>query len=130
MPRILIIDDDDPFRTMLRMTLTKLGYDVIEAPNGKLGLSLHLASPADLVMTDLIMPEQEGLETIRLLRRKQPEVKIVAMSGGGRINARDFLVVARMFGANRTLVKPFSREQLEATLAELLGPQPAAPQPG
>jgi DNA-binding response OmpR family regulator len=130
MPRILIIDDDEPFRTMLRMTLTKLGYDVIEAPNGKLGLSLHLASPADLVMTDLIMPEQEGLETIRLLRRKQPEVKIVAMSGGGRINARDFLVVARMFGANRTLVKPFSREQLEATLAELLGPQPAAPQPG
>jgi DNA-binding response OmpR family regulator len=129
MPRILLIDDDEPFRTMLRITLTKLGHEVLEAPNGKLGLRLHFASPADLVMTDLIMPEQEGLETIRQLRGKQPAVKIVAMSGGGRINARDFLVVAKMFGANRTLVKPFSLEELQATLAELLGPPPAAPQP-
>ncbi len=121
MSRILLVDDDEPFRKMLRLTLTKLGYEVVEAANGKEALRLHAALPADLVITDLVMPEREGLETILELRRQQPTLKIIAMSGGGRINARDFLVIAKVFGASRTFTKPFATADLAAAVAELLG---------
>jgi CheY-like chemotaxis protein len=122
MPKILLVDDNDLFRCMLRKTLLKLGYEVEEATNGREAMRRHSAAPAHLVLTDLIMPDCEGLETIGALRKQDPQVKIVAMSGGGRINARDFLVVARYMGANRTLAKPFSHEELVGTLAELLPP--------
>lgn len=126
MHRILLVDDDDSFRTMLRLTLAKLGYEVIEADNGAEALRLVDNDATDVVITDLIMPEKEGLETIQTLHRVHPSVKIIAMSGGGRINARDFLVVAKMFGAHRTLVKPFSNQQMVAAIEELLGkPIPA-----
>lgn len=122
MHRILLVDDDDTFRTMLRLTLAKLGYEVIEAGNGVEALRLIDKNATDVVITDLIMPEKEGLETIQTLRRLHPSVKIIAMSGGGRIHAApDFLVVAKMFGAHRTLVKPFSNEQMIAAIDELLG---------
>jgi DNA-binding response OmpR family regulator len=119
MRRILLVDDDDSFRKMLRLTLVKLGYDVLEAGDGKEALRLIHEAPPDVVMTDLIMPEKEGLETIQALRRTHPSVKIIAMSGGGRINARDFLVVAKLFGAHRTLIKPFSNQEMTAALDEL-----------
>lgn len=119
MPRILIVDDDDAFRKMLRTTLQKLGYDAGEAANGKQAMREQQAAPADVVITDLIMPEQEGLETIQALRRLHPGVRIIAMSGGGRLNARDFLTAARLFGADRTFTKPFAHADLVAAIDEL-----------
>jgi DNA-binding response OmpR family regulator len=121
MARILLVDDDEPFRKMLRLTFTKLGYEVVDAANGREALRLHAALPADLVITDLIMPEREGLEIIMELHKRQPALKIIAMSGGGRINARDFLVIAKTFGASRTFTKPFATAELAAAVAELLG---------
>src|SRR5471030_3027511 len=89
MARILLIDDDDSVRTMLRQTLTHFGHTVIEARNGKEGLALFPHAAADLVITDIVMPEQEGLGVLLEWRSKEPPVKIIAMSGGGRINATD-----------------------------------------
>jgi CheY-like chemotaxis protein len=105
---------------MLWLTLIKMGYDAVEAANGREAVKLYHQLPADLLLTDLIMPEQEGLETIQTFRRDHPAVKIIAMSGGGRINAKDFLVVAKMFGAERTLTKPFATRELLSAIAELL----------
>jgi CheY-like chemotaxis protein len=119
MTKLLLIDDDDAFRKMLRLTLVKLGYQVTEAGNGKEALKRHAEDPADIIITDLIMPEKEGLETIQDFRAKHPGVKIIAISGGGRINARDFLVVAKVFGADRTFTKPFANADLAKALSEL-----------
>jgi len=83
MARILLIDDDAPVRRTLRKMLERQGYEVEEAPDGKAGLTLYQENPADLIITDLIMPEMEGIETIMELRRRFPDVKIIAMSGGG-----------------------------------------------
>lgn len=125
MNRILLVDDDDDFRRMIQLTLQKFGYEVIEARNGKEALRLQRESGADVMLTDLIMPEQEGLETIQAFRRQFPHVNIIAMSGGGRYNLTDFLATARLFGAKRTLVKPFAKEALLAAVQAVL-PSPAA----
>jgi DNA-binding response OmpR family regulator len=119
--RILLVDDDESFRKMLRKTLIKLGYEVLEARNGKEAIELSDNNPVELVLTDIVMPEKEGLETIGVLRRKFPKIKIIAMSGGGRGSASDYLKVAKMMGANRVIVKPFSYEQISAVVAGLLG---------
>jgi CheY-like chemotaxis protein len=84
MVRILIIDDNDPFRYLLRLTLEQAGYEVVDACNGREGLSRYRAAPTDVVIIDLFMPTQEGLETIQALRRERPTVKIIAISGGDR----------------------------------------------
>lgn len=120
MPRILIIDDDDAFRTMLRLSLRRLGHEVEEAANGRQGLLRQRTEPADLVITDLIMPEKEGLETIRELRAEFPALKIIAISGGGRVNPRDFLKIAGLFGAQCTLEKPFSIADLAGAIDAVL----------
>jgi|ERR1700694_4305764 len=120
MPRILLIDDDELFRNMLRATLEQLGYIVTEARDGQEGIALHQLRPADLVITDLIMPGKEGLETIHELRRLQPGLKIIAMSGGGRVPAADFLHIAKKMGAARVFTKPFANEAMATVIAELL----------
>ena len=123
MVRILVIDDDDDFRHMLRMALEQDGYVVEEARNGLEGSQRQRTEPVDLVITDILMPEQEGLETIQTLRQEFPEIKITAISGGvGRLN---FLPHARLFGALRTLQKPFTLQQLYDMVREVL--QPPAP---
>jgi CheY-like chemotaxis protein len=121
MKRILLADDDDSFRKMLRKTLVKMGFEVAEANNGNEALKAFAHNPPDLVITDLVMPEKEGLETINALRRIHAGVKIIAMSGGGRGNAVDYLKVAKMLGADRVLSKPFSNEEIATALDELLG---------
>ena len=120
MPRILVVDDDESFRKMLRLTLVKMGHEVREARNGLEAVALYDQEPADLVMTDVIMPEQDGLETIRLMRRAHPALKIIAMSGGGRVNATDYLRIATSMRANRVLAKPFKIEEMAAVLDDLL----------
>ncbi|MDY6951804.1 MAG: response regulator [Thermodesulfobacteriota bacterium] len=120
-PRVLVIDDDVGIRTMLRRLLEGAGYEVTEAPDGNQGIYLYRQDPVDLVITDIIMPEKEGLETIRELRRDFPKVKIVAISGGGRIRADEYLPMAEKFGADRTLAKPFDPKELLDAVHELVG---------
>jgi len=120
MARILLTDDDESFRRMLRLTLVRLGHTVDEAKDGAQAWTKFQAQPADLVIMDLIMPEKEGLETIRQFRKNRVAVKILAISGGGRVDARDMLTVARQFGADAALPKPFSNEELAQALKLLL----------
>jgi DNA-binding response OmpR family regulator len=128
--RILLIDDDDSFRTMLRLTLVHFGYTVIEARNGKEGIALFKEANADLVITDIVMPEKEGLEVVMELRTKQvPPVKIIAISGGARRNVSDNLHMAKLLGAAKVLAKPFSNEVLIAAINELLPGGGASAQP-
>lgn len=120
MPKILIIDDDEQVRALLFEILERAGFDIIEAVNGAQGLSLFRAQPADLVITDLIMPEKEGVETILELRQEFPNVRIVAMSGGGRNSCRDYLQIASQLGARRTIAKPFSRQEILDAVSDAL----------
>jgi DNA-binding response OmpR family regulator len=121
MARILIIDDDDQVRKMLRLTLNAAGFDVVEAQDGKIAMKLfHQDLTVDLVITDLIMPEKEGIETIIELRRDFPKVPIIAISGGGRIDPNDYLLLAKKLGAQITLEKPFSRKDIINAVNELI----------
>jgi len=120
MARILLIDDDNTLRTMLRLTLTHFGHTVIEARNGREGLELFSQAETDLVITDIVMPEKEGLEVLMALRHRDPPVKIIAISGGGRVSATDYLRIARQMGAAKVLAKPFSNRALIAAIDELL----------
>jgi DNA-binding response OmpR family regulator len=128
MPRILLIEDDDAVRDTLHEILKQLGYDVTEARDGKQGLALFKAAGADVVITDIVMPEMEGMQVIRELRQIDPAVKIIAMSGGGRQSAQDYLKVARILGAVRILPKPFPSQILDATIREILAESPNPPQ--
>jgi CheY-like chemotaxis protein len=121
MKRIMVIEDEEGLRAMLRLCLEKLGYAVTEAGDGKVALALLEKQPVDLILTDLMMPEKEGLETIRELRKGQPNLKIIAMSGGGRTDSRDNLKMAKLFGATTVFAKPFSFEQLGKAVADILG---------
>jgi len=120
MARILLIDDDEQVLDMLYESLTREGYDVLRASNGEQGLRLYRQKPVDLIITDIIMPEKEGIETIIELRRDFPDVKIIAMSGGGRIGTKDYLHLAKIFGVQRTFTKPVAREQLLDAIKALL----------
>jgi two-component system, chemotaxis family, chemotaxis protein CheY len=117
---ILIIDDDDQPRHMLQQVLTRAGYEVIDARDGNEGLQRFRATPADVIITDILMPEKEGLETIIDLRREFPRAKIIAMSGGGRAGNLNFLDVASRLGAQRTLEKPFDLQAMLRAVSELL----------
>lgn len=120
MARILIIDDEEQVRLYLRRILTAESYEVVEAPDGKVGLRLYRQEPADLIIIDIFMPEKEGLETIMELRRDYPDVKVIAISGGGRTGSLDFLHMAKKFGALRTLEKPFTRQEMLDAVQEVL----------
>ena len=120
MASILIIDDDNQFRTLLRKMLERKGYEVIEASEGKEGIKLYRNNPADLIITDLIMPEKDGIETIQELKKDFPDIKIIAISGGGRLGPRDYLNVAKMLGAQKTLTKPIELPDLLKAIEELL----------
>ena len=119
--RILLIDDDDQIRKMLSQLLEGAGYEVIGAADGKQGIRLFREAPCDVIITDIIMPEKEGIETIGELRRGFPDVKILAISGGGRLPADEYLRMAKSFGAHRTLAKPFEQKELLEALRELVG---------
>jgi DNA-binding response OmpR family regulator len=118
--RILIIDDEDQPRRMLQQVLTRAGYEVIEARNGNEGLQYFRTRPTDLIITDILMPEKEGLETIIDIRREFPAVKIIAMSGGGRTGNLNFLEVAKRLGAQHTLQKPFELQEILGAVRDLL----------
>src|SRR6185437_10286889 len=118
--KILIIDDDATVRYTLRRILLSAGYAVLDAPNGKKGVQLFQLEPADLVITDIIMPEQEGIETIIELKSREPQTRIIAISGGGRTGARDLLHMAERLGADAVLHKPFDTAELIKAVKEKL----------
>jgi DNA-binding response OmpR family regulator len=119
MKRILIIDDEPDILMMLKKMLERAGYEVDLAVNGESGMQLFNAQSADLVITDIIMPEKEGLEIIREMKQIKPDLKIIAISGGGRISADSYLDTAKMFGADRVFQKPFRQVELVAAVNEL-----------
>lgn len=121
MQKILIIDDDHHILLMIKKMLEKAGFEVDLASNGSKGLELFKKIQADLVITDIIMPEKEGLETIREMKRLKSDLKIIAMSGGGKISADNYLATAKIFGASRVLQKPFSQKVMLDAVNDLLG---------
>ena len=118
MSRILIIDDDINLRTVLGVALEEAGHEVVLAADGLEGIKKHRAVPMDVIVTDLFMPGQEGLETIKELRREFPDVKIIAMSG--EVSANSMLKVASKFGADKILQKPFVVVELLKAIKDVL----------
>jgi DNA-binding response OmpR family regulator len=120
MARILIIDDDELVRATVKAALELAEHEVVVAENGERGVAMFGGAAFDLVVTDIIMPEKEGIETIIELRQRDPTVKIIAISGGGRTSNQIFLDVAKKFGAVDVLAKPFTPKQLLATVEKAL----------
>ena len=122
--KILVIDDDNDVRRLICKMLQAEGYEILEASNGIEGLqTVKKESGIELVITDLIMPEKEGLETIRELRKDFSHIKIMAISGGGKIDSENYLVIAKGFGADLALNKPFTRQELLDSIKKLLNPE-------
>ena len=119
MARILIIDDETPLRSVIAQTLTAVGHTIFEAADGRLGLERLSVEPVDLVITDLVMPEQDGIETISVLRHLHPGLPIIAMSGDPRHTVL-CLEIATRLGVRRALVKPFSADALLHAVDEAL----------
>jgi DNA-binding response OmpR family regulator len=119
MAQILLIDDDDMLRGVLAKALGHVGHTVIQAGDGQLGVELARAAALDLVITDLVMPVQEGVETILALRREHPALPIIAISGG-LSNSQLYLEIAEKIGAKRILPKPFTPQELSAVIDEVL----------
>ena len=120
MATILIIDDEEPIRALLRTALEAAGHQMVEATNGRVGLDLYRLKPTDLIITDILMPEMEGIEFILKLRKESPSVPIIAISGSGRSSTIDYLAMARRLGATAVLEKPFGREELLGVVAKAL----------
>ena len=119
MKKILIIDDDAQIRSMLRRTLERNGYEVREADNGRVGREILESYAAELIVCDIVMPEEEGIGTIRTVARTHPHLKIIAVSGGS-LTTEQYLSHATKFGAHRAFKKPFSLKELAAAVQELL----------
>jgi len=121
MARILIIDDDEQVRTVLQKMLIRAGHEVVSAANGKQGIRIFKANPTDLVITDLLMPVMPGSRLISILRQEHPNVKIIAISGGGSMNQPgSYLTLARDLGAQQILTKPINFEDLKTAVEEVL----------
>jgi CheY-like chemotaxis protein len=119
--QILVIDDDPLINDLIRRLLERSGYRVASAFNGREALNIYSNGVFDLVITDIIMPEMEGLETIKELRHTDPSVKIIAVSGGGVGSADDYLHAANLLGAVRVFSKPFHIEDIQRAVDELIG---------
>ena len=120
MTRILVADDDRDVRTALRDALTSEGYEVHTAPDGERAMQMHDKAPADILITDLFMPEQDGLETLQYFRARNPDLPIVVISGWKPGQKTDHLAVAQHAGANVVLRKPFELGELLARLETLV----------
>ena len=112
MARILVVDDEELARFTIREILETAGHEVVEATNGNEAISSQSANPCALMITDIIMPEKDGVETTIELKHDYPDLKIIAISGGGRTKNLDLLQLADEFGADKILAKPFSEDEL------------------
>jgi YesN/AraC family two-component response regulator len=120
MTKILIIDDEPSVRKTLKKLLEKNNYQVIEAQNGDIGIKVCLECKPDLVITDLIMPKKEGIETIRELKKQKPNIPIIAISGGGVNGPEMYLNLASEFGAIRTFAKPIDNKIFISAIKEIM----------
>lgn len=120
MAKILVIDDEPPILLMLKKMLEKAGYEVDTASNGNEGIILFEKNKYNLLITDIIMPEKEGMETIIELHKKYPGLKIIAISGGGRISPEGYLPGAKILGANMVFQKPLIQKEFMEAVAILL----------
>lgn len=121
---ILIIDDDAAVSRTLSLILTRAGYNVSTVTSGRKGLELLTNGGFDLVLTDIIMPELDGIEAIRKIRTDHPGLRVIAMSGGGQIDKADFLHMAKALGADRVIEKPVRSEQLLELVSSVLANPP------
>lgn len=129
MERILIIDDESPIRSMIRLILEREGYTVTEASDGAEGIRCFREKPADLVITDLIMPNKDGIGLILELKKEFSTAKIIAMSGGGLNRPEGYLRGAKKLGAAYTLSKPINRQELLRAVKDALKGLAEAPPP-
>jgi two-component system, chemotaxis family, chemotaxis protein CheY len=120
MAKILIIEDDAIVRLTIMKLLEEAGHLVLWAVNGLQGMAVFRGWQPDLVITDIIMPDQEGIQTITEMRAAKPDAKIIAISGGGRIGNTDFLQIARQLGAMDVVAKPFDPDFLLAVVENCL----------
>ena len=120
MSRVLIVDDEKTIRDTLAYIIESLGHEAYEASDGDEALKILSEKDIDLVVSDLIMPNREGLQTIQEIKNNWPDVKIIAMSGGGRAGTTDYLDYAQTLGADLTLKKPFSMAALKSTVIAVL----------
>ena len=118
MPRILIIDDDTAVRSTVCRMLERAGYETVEASDGRHGIKL--LDGIDLVITDLLMPDMDGVDLLGTIRKSGHDVPVIAMSGGGKVDSNSYLKVARALGAFATIAKPFDLEHLLATVRDAL----------
>lgn len=125
MARVLVIDDDSSVRYTLRRMLERVGHRVAEASGATEGCRLFSAAPVDVVITDMLMPDGDGIEVIQTLRREHPDVQIIAMSGGGAGSGGHYLEWARLFGAQQILAKPLEVQCVREAVvrAALQGPR-------
>jgi len=120
MSTVLVIDDDPGMREMMRSMLESAKYQVILATSGVSALPLFREQRPQLVITDILMPDKDGIETVREIRKIDPDAKIIAVSGGGRAKYTNFLHIAQEFGASEVLEKPFRREELLAAVGRTI----------
>ena len=120
MPPILLVDDDIHICKLIRNMLEQDGYPTVSASNGSEAMQLFKDHRPDLVITDIVMPDKDGLETIMELKKTNHAVKIIAISGGGKVGPKSYLSLAERLGAAATLEKPIDRDQLLATVNALL----------
>jgi len=121
MPKILIVEDDIVFATALTRILARFGYQCFSAKNGSEGIAMVELDSPDVVLTDIVMPEKEGIEFIIEMREKFPCIPLIAMSGGGTRGEMTYLKIARSLGAVSTLEKPFPIEQVVTEIERVLG---------
>ena len=121
MSHILVVEDSEDLRYIIKDILQRAGHQVSEACDGSEVSQRFTGDPVDMVITDILMPEQEGISTILQIRRSNPNIKIIGMSGGGKGGAEHYLEMAREFGADATMQKPFKKAQLLEIVDELLG---------
>lgn len=115
----MLVDDQDDVREMIKASLVRFKFTVIEASNGKEAMSRFKPGMVDLVITDILMPEEDGLEVIMKLRDIKPDIKIIAISGGGKAGPENYLSVARLLGADHVMAKPFSVRELINKVREM-----------
>lgn len=123
MPGVLIVEDDKELREMLKMMLLRKNYTVLEAENGKAAITHFKPLLTDIVVTDLIMPEEDGLKVVIKLRELKPSIKIIAISGGGKVGPASYLNLAKALGADAVYSKPFSLNDLVSKIEQLLDEQ-------
>lgn len=116
--KVLVIDDDTRIRELIRMWLERDGFEVVEAEDGKKGIDCYRTCPVDIVICDLLMPVQEGIETITHFREEFPQVGIIAISGGGKIGSASYLAMAEQLGAWRVFAKPLDMPALIKAIRE------------